>query len=158
MPSSNGARPEAPGGGHSTQLVEPNDTPPAELPPEFREEAPPRPPEPDRPEPPPPPEPETAPPVPEPAAVELDEFAVFPLPPADAALLLAPFEVVAGAVGVVLIDWVALVPVAGSTTALPLAGNPPRSEALPTSPAVERAVCAEAGNAAASTKKPNTAI
>lgn len=150
VPSRKGAMPEAPGGGHSTQLLEPDETAPAEVP----VEVPPRPLAPDRPEDP-PPKPDERPLTPaEPPvefAAEFDEFAPFVVPAAGVAPLFVTLDVVATPVGVALADGAAPELVVGSTTALPRAGTPPGWEALP---AGDCAVCAAAGSTPANAKSP----
>src|SRR5437763_9730477 len=115
--------PEAPGGGHSTQLVVPDDTAPADEPVEL----PPRPVPEDRPEPPPPrdtappPDPDAALPrvAPEPVAV-VTELAPVAVPAEEFELLLAPLaDAVAAPVGETVFAAVPPEPGDGSTTALP---------------------------------------
>src|SRR5436190_318977 len=133
--------PLAPGGGHKTQLFEPDETAPVAEPVEPL----PRPPPDPRPEEPPPPDPDAAAagPPPVPVALVAVEFAPPAGWPADGAPPLALVEplVVVGLAGV---DEPAL-PIAGSTTALPL-----RWELLPPPPEIDGAVCAAAGAVAAS--------
>jgi hypothetical protein len=72
--------------------------------------------------------------------------------PVDAAVLVTPVPVAGfGAVGEAEPD------VAGSATALPPAGKPLRTEALPTLPGVEPAVWAAAGTTPASNSTSRTA-
>jgi hypothetical protein len=114
--------PLAPGGGHSTQLLEPEETAPAEVP----VDVPPRLPPEDRPEDP-PPEPDEPPPPADPPVelvVEFDEFALFAVPTADGLVLVA-LDAVAAPVAVVPVDGLVPELRVGSTTALPRASEPP---------------------------------
>ena len=128
VPSRNGAIPDAPGGGHRTQLFAPDETAPVVDPVELA----PRLPVADRPD---APDPDPAPPPTAEPAVVVVEFAELvpvavdvvlePVPP-DVVLFVLPL-VVAGVVLVVFAGVVELAaPMAGSTTALPFAGDPLR--------------------------------
>jgi hypothetical protein len=138
--------PEAPGGGHKTQLCEPDETAPLVEPVELLRRPPPDP----RPEEP-PPDPNAAvarplPVAPVPVALVAAEFA----PPAGWPAVATPLALVErlvveplAVVGLAGVDEPAL-PIAGSTTALPLRGE------LLLPPEIDGAVCAAAEAIAAS--------